>query len=120
MSKLSTRGAVSAMADSGGRSKERFFVQLAQAQLELLLVRQTLGWLPSRTKPAQQVVLQFVIDLRHRIGLGIAPWRARRGRQLPVKISEIPAYASSAEAAFARLPRQSPLRVTIGPVFQGE
>jgi len=49
-------GAVWAMAGSGGRSKGRFFVQLAQAQLELLLVRQTLGWLPSRMKPAQQVM----------------------------------------------------------------
>jgi len=49
-------GAAWAMACSGGRSKGRFFVQVAQAQLELLLVCQTLGWLPSRTKPAQQVV----------------------------------------------------------------
>ena len=54
--KLSIGGAVWAMAGSGGRSKGRFSAQLAQAQLELLLVRQTLGWLPSRTKPAQQVV----------------------------------------------------------------
>jgi hypothetical protein len=44
------------MAGSGGRSKKRFFTQPAQAQLELLLVRQTLGCLPSRMKPAQQVM----------------------------------------------------------------
>ena len=79
-------GAAWAMACSGGRSKGRFFVQVAQAQLELLLVCQTLGWLPSRTKPAQQVVRKAYPTLLFllcpvkpaTIGPPVHPWRLAR------------------------------------------